>query len=272
MYPWEEEDDDSWAEDDDGEREEVCSYEPPVKGPFMGYEFGSCCGDGSLAIPQRFLERTPGRFQSVVFSVNPDGRVLVYPVEDWFVLQRRVFNAWGRPGMQRLRLLMRSGVTRLVLHERGYFKIPRSLRKRGNLDRGIVIIGYEDHLEMVSESHWEMARLGDHSNVFADDLSRLDRIEAGAHKRNKEPQERPEEAPQVLIVAASEQLLSLLKANPDHLKELNPEDLEAFVAERLERMGFAVVRIGLRGARMEGSTSLYARRIPSHSPTCWPCR
>jgi DNA-binding transcriptional regulator/RsmH inhibitor MraZ len=257
-------DDYGYNEDDDWETREHHSYEPPDKGPFMGYEMGSCCGDGSLSIPQRFLDRNPGRFGSVILSVNGEGRVLVYPVEEWLALQRRVFAAWSHPGMQRLRRLVRSGVTRLTLHERGYLRISRSLRKRGRLDRGIVIVGYEDHLELLSEDNWEAHQLGDDPDRFAGDLRRLDRIEARARKGK--PLQEPGDAPRVLVVAASEQLLSLLRADPAHLQELSPEDLEAFVAERLERMGFAVVRIGTTRRADGGIDFLVCPKDPTPFP------
>jgi MraZ protein len=176
----------SLDEYDDWDTEEHRSYEPAVKGVYMGYEMSSCCGDGSLSIPQRFLDRNPGRFQSVILSMNVEGRVLVYPVAEWLTLQRRVFDAWTRPGMQRLRQLIRGGVTRLSLHEYGYLKLPRSLRKRADLDRGIVMVGYENHLEMWSEYSWKANELGDYPDLFARDLRRLGRIEASARARQEE--------------------------------------------------------------------------------------
>jgi DNA-binding transcriptional regulator/RsmH inhibitor MraZ len=220
------------------------SYEPAVKSGFMGYETDSCCGDGSLSIPPRFLDRNPGRFQSVILTMNVERNVLVYPVAEWLTLQRRVFDAWNHPGMRRLRRLIRGRVIRLSLQNNSYLKLPRSLRESADLGRGIVIVGYEDHLEMCSESRWKASELGDDPDLFARDLRRLDRIQAGAYARKEEQAERPEGTPHVLVVSASEQLLSLLRADPEHLRELSAEALEAFVAERLERMGFAVVRIG----------------------------
>jgi hypothetical protein len=43
----------SLDEYDDWDTEEHRSYEPAVKGVYMGYEMSSCCGDGSLSIPQQ---------------------------------------------------------------------------------------------------------------------------------------------------------------------------------------------------------------------------
>jgi restriction system protein len=54
--------------------------------------------------------------------------------------------------------------------------------------------------------------------------------------------------------------------DPEHLKELSPEDLEAFVAERLERMGFAVVRIGTTRRADGGIDFLVCPKDPAPFP------
>ena len=155
----------SLDEDDDWDTDEHRSYEPAVKGVYMGYEMGSCCGDGSLSIPQRFLDRNPGRFQSVILSMNVESRVLVYPVAEWLTLQRRIFDAWSRPGMQRLRQLMRgSEELLLVAPDEEHFEelelrvAARRLAADGDADeiRGLVVqtvghveVGFGERIPLV---------------------------------------------------------------------------------------------------------------------------
>jgi len=135
----------------------------------------------------------------------------------------------------------------IAVDNRGIFRMP-ALPNQTRLQReGIILAGCRDHLQMWSRRSWESAQLGDAVDYHLRDLRRLDRIEIKTLEPPSESKESPAESndsPRVLIVPASEQLISILKTDPTRLWELGPEQLEAFVAERLERMGFVVVQIG----------------------------
>jgi CheY-like chemotaxis protein len=55
---------------------------------------------------------------------------------------------------------------------------------------------------------------------------------------------RPGAAPYVVALPASEQILHLLRQNPDRIQGLGPEELEELVLNRMEAMGFRCARIG----------------------------
>lgn len=61
----------------------------------------------------------------------------------------------------------------------------------------------------------------------------------------------------VTSIDITDQFLSILREDPERLRNLNPEEFEKFTANRLDRMGFSVTRTG-RTNRKDGGIDIIA--------------
>ena len=116
---------------------------------------------GRLVIPARYrerlLERSAGQ---LVVTVDRDGEcLLIYPLNDWELVERRLMDLPSlHPQSRRLQRLMVGHATDLALDGHGRMLLPPELREFAALGRHAMLIGQGSRCELWDESRWSERR------------------------------------------------------------------------------------------------------------------
>lgn len=111
---------------------------------------------GRMVMPTRYRERMVERSQGqVVVTVDRDNCLLIYPLQDWEQIERKLMalpslNAHAR----RLQRLMVGHATDLTLDGHGRLLLPPELREFAALDRHAMLIGQGNRCELWDETRW----------------------------------------------------------------------------------------------------------------------
>jgi len=153
---------------------------------FEGFTQNWFFADGSICIPRRFLEKAPARLRSLVVAVDVEQCLLMYPIDEWLHLQRRILSSWNHPGLGRLRKLIAGPVAKLTSDGDGLLRIPLRLRRRTGLEHSVLFVGYGNHLKLWNQQRWESHSLGWLEDRYVKDLRRLDKLEARGRRGEPE--------------------------------------------------------------------------------------
>jgi MraZ protein len=115
---------------------------------------------GRMVLPtrqrQRLLERSEGQ---VVITVDRDACLLIYPLPDWEIIERKLMSLPAlNDRSRRLQRLMVGHATELDLDGQGRVLIPPELRKFASLTRHAMLIGQGTRLELWDEALWSERR------------------------------------------------------------------------------------------------------------------
>jgi MraZ protein len=114
-----------------------------------------------MAMPTRYRQRLADscHSQMVITVDNSDRCLLVYPLNEWEVVERRIqklpsFNKQTR----RLQRLLIGHATDVELDGAGRLLVPPPLREFAGLDKKAMLIGQSNRFELWSEELWNQSR------------------------------------------------------------------------------------------------------------------
>ena len=115
---------------------------------------------GRMVLPtrqrQRLLERSEGQ---LVITVDRDACLLIYPLPDWEVIERKLMSLPAlNDRSRRLQRLMVGHATELDPDGQGRVLVPPELRKFASLTRHAMLIGQGTRLELWDEALWNERR------------------------------------------------------------------------------------------------------------------
>lgn len=111
---------------------------------------------GRLAIPTRYRERLASRCAGqIVVTVDKDHCLLIYPLQDWEELERKLVRL---PSMNKVaRNIVRIMVgyaTEVEMDVNGRILVSRELRDFAGLDKATMLIGQGNKFELWDEDAW----------------------------------------------------------------------------------------------------------------------
>lgn len=128
---------------------------------FRGVNALNLDAKGRMAMPTRYRQRLDDgcHGQMVITVDNSDRCLLVYPLNEWEVVERRIqklpsFNKHTR----RLQRLLIGHATDVDLDSAGRLLVPPPLREFAGLDKKAMLIGQGNRFELWSEDHWNESR------------------------------------------------------------------------------------------------------------------
>ena len=128
---------------------------------FRGVNALNLDAKGRMAMPTRYRQRLADscRGQMVITVDNSDRCLLVYPLNEWEVVERRIqklpsFNKHTR----RLQRLLIGHATEVDLDANGRLLLPPPLREFASLEKRAVLIGQSNKFELWSEELWNERR------------------------------------------------------------------------------------------------------------------
>lgn len=115
---------------------------------------------GRLAIPTRYRERIAARCDGqLVATVDRDHCVLIYPLQDWEDIERKLMRLPSlNEKARRLQRLMVGYATELELDGSGRILVSRELRDFASLERTAMLIGQGNKFELWDEATWNEKR------------------------------------------------------------------------------------------------------------------
>jgi MraZ protein len=116
---------------------------------------------GRMVLPTRAREALARLGdQKLVATADRDQCVLIYPLNEWQVLQDQLLNLSNLNAEARwLQRLMVGYATDLDLDGHDRVLIPGELREFGSLQRDAMLIGQGNHFELWNESIWKQSTL-----------------------------------------------------------------------------------------------------------------
>lgn len=128
---------------------------------FRGVNALNLDAKGRMAMPTRYRQRLADSChgQMVITVDNGDRCLLVYPLNEWEVVERRLqklpsFNKHTR----RLQRLLIGHATDVELDSAGRLLVPPPLREFAGLDKKAMLIGQSNRFELWSEELWTQSR------------------------------------------------------------------------------------------------------------------
>jgi MraZ protein len=100
---------------------------------------------------ERMLERSEGR---VVVTIDRDGCLLLYPMNDWEQIERQIMQLPLRQASRSLQRLMVGHATDVELDAHGRLLLPPELREFAALTRYAMLIGQGNRCELWDEARW----------------------------------------------------------------------------------------------------------------------
>ena len=125
---------------------------------FRGVSSTSIDVKGRLGLPQRFREIFLGTSAGkLVVTVDTlDRCLLIYPLNEWDIVQRRLESLSNvHQGTRMVQRLLIGHATDLEMDKSGRILLPGVLRKYALLKRKAVLIGQGNKLEAWSDNIWE---------------------------------------------------------------------------------------------------------------------
>jgi MraZ protein len=124
---------------------------------FRGIHRIALDGKGRLSVPaayrQRLLDTVGGQ---LVLTVDRDGCLLLYPVDVWEGIERKLIELSSLNKRARaLKRLMIGHAEECQLDTAGRILVPGPLRDFANLEKQIVLVGQGNKFEIWSEQAWQ---------------------------------------------------------------------------------------------------------------------
>ncbi len=128
---------------------------------FRGVNALNLDAKGRVAIPTRYRQRLSDMCdgQIVITIDNSDRCLLVYPLQEWEVVERKLqklpsFNRQAR----RLQRMLIGHATEVEMDGTGRLLVPPPLREFAGLEKRTVLIGQSNKFELWSEELWTESR------------------------------------------------------------------------------------------------------------------
>lgn len=141
---------------------------------FRGSFEHSVDSKGRVSVPSRFREIIAERYEGrLVLTMDYDKCVMAYPLEEWERVEEKIK---ALPQSQReVRDYMRyvfSNAAECELDKQGRILIPPALREGARINKGVMVVGMLNKMEIWDRSSWE-ARKSQTGDKIGEVLSTL---------------------------------------------------------------------------------------------------
>lgn len=134
---------------------------------FMGEYRHNIDVKGRLIMPAKFREDLGDKF---VLTRGLDGCLFGYPMEEWQELEDKLKELpISKKDARTFVRFFYSAATECELDKQGRINIPSSLREHATIEKGCVVIGVSDRIEIWSEEKWQS--YSDEAESHYDDLA-----------------------------------------------------------------------------------------------------
>ena len=115
---------------------------------------------GRLAVPTRYREQLrEGCDAELVITVDTDRCLLIYPVNEWHEIERKLMKLPSyNKAARRLQRLLVGHATEVDMDAQGRVLLPPPLRQFAALDKHAVLIGQGNKFELWDEQSWNQQR------------------------------------------------------------------------------------------------------------------
>jgi len=188
--------------------------------------------DGRVKIPSAWLESMRESENRVYVTSENGESARIYPLKFWHEIEEKLARI-SSYNTAKEKFLTRTNYygQEIELDERGRIVVPRILRDAAQVEGEVDLLGNLNYVEV-----WNHARLVENLNnrpITEEGASILQDIERG---REREPR--------IELVEFSAELLAQLKKSPFDMLDLDPDQFERLICDRLHAMGMAVHRVG----------------------------
>ena len=123
---------------------------------FRGVNTLTLDAKGRMAMPTRYRDRLMSHCDGqLVVTVDRDHCLLLYPLPEWEVLERKLVKLPSlNKQARRLQRLLIGHATEMELDGNGRILLPTPLREFAELDKRIVLIGQGNKFEIWNETQW----------------------------------------------------------------------------------------------------------------------
>jgi len=128
---------------------------------FRGVNALNLDAKGRVAMPTRYRQRLSDTCDSqmVITVDNSDRCLLLYPLQEWEVVERKLqklpsFNRQAR----RLQRMLIGHATEVEMDGTGRLLVPPPLREFADLEKRVVLIGQSNKFELWNEELWTESR------------------------------------------------------------------------------------------------------------------
>ncbi len=138
---------------------------------FRGVSTLNLDAKGRMAMPSKYRDRLQSLCEGqLVVTVDRDHCLLLYPLPEWEVLERKLVKLPSlNKQARRLQRLLIGHATEMELDGNGRILLPPPLREFAELDKRIVLIGQGNKFEIWNEAQWGERRDGWLNEVDGDE-------------------------------------------------------------------------------------------------------
>jgi transcriptional regulator MraZ len=115
---------------------------------------------GRLTVPRRMRDTMRSQAHLVWYLTRGfDGCIFLFPQQEWLKIQEQAGRHSSMSGRALdFRRLFYSGVTEATVDRQGRLPVAGPLREHADLEKDVVLIGVDDHLELWDKRAWESYR------------------------------------------------------------------------------------------------------------------
>lgn len=111
---------------------------------------------GRLAVPKRVREELGSDIQSLFVAQGTEQSLMIYTPESFDLLAQRYSEKSGaKADIRGFMRLFYARAERIDVDSQGRIRIPDRLKGFAGLDREVVLLGVNDHLELWDKSRWD---------------------------------------------------------------------------------------------------------------------
>ena len=125
---------------------------------FRGINNANLDAKGRLGLPARFREQLQVSCEgNLVVTIDMrESCLLLYPIHEWEVVQRKLENLSNiEPQARLLQRLLIGHATDLQMDSNGRILLPSMLRDYAELEKKVVLLGQGNKIELWSQSLWQ---------------------------------------------------------------------------------------------------------------------
>ncbi len=95
----------------------------------------------------------------MVTTVDKDGCLLVYPLNEWEMVERKLMSLPnGNKAVRRLQRLILGHASESEMNSQGRILIPEPLRDFAGIDKRVVLVGQGNKFELWDAGQWAVSR------------------------------------------------------------------------------------------------------------------